>query len=599
MKPWKRLTATLLAAALLLQLAACSATEGNDNVSSTQTVSRSENCLDVITDMVHNNPGKVAYDSAYNDPAFLTQRGLTGKVFFLYDAAQFGLDWKDYDPDILPDGSTELQWVQEKKAQLTEKYDAAKAAGQKVYFMMDMIVFPERVKTLYGDEILTNGKIDIQKEKTQEMLRYMFEAMFTQFPQIDGIYVRTGETYVGGFYGSEPGNSAPYYFGNNPAGVSGDRTKDHLTLINLLREELCVKRDKELIYRTWGFDDFQKTEEGYLKISDQVEPHDKLYFAIKYTSGDFWRNYEFNQSLNSGKHKQIVEIQCAREYEGKGAFPNYIGDGVINGFEEYEWQMEEGEKKSLRDVINVEGSKVVGVWTWSRGGGWGGPYINGSEVPDGSELWCDVNAYVLQKWAQDPTRTDKELVLEYAREALGMNDTDAENFYNLCILSARAVLLGRGTNQAPTIDMLWTRDDNVDANRFKNVVNVMYSGKDGDSYPKLEERRKSVKLWEDILAIVEGFDDGVEMKNYMHVTTQYGYYLFSIFERMFTIGVLYRESLAGQDTGDAMREAIADYDRLWAEWEQLKQDNSCCPTLYQKSSFDDAIQQYRDAAEQA
>ena len=37
MKPWKRLTATLLAAALLLQLAACSATEGNDNVSSTQT----------------------------------------------------------------------------------------------------------------------------------------------------------------------------------------------------------------------------------------------------------------------------------------------------------------------------------------------------------------------------------------------------------------------------------------------------------------------------------------------------------------------------------------------------------------------------------
>ena len=58
---------------------------------------------------------------------------------------------------------------------LTEKYNAAKAAGQKVYFMMDMIVFPNGIKTLYGDEILTDGKIDIDRPKTQELIASMFQ----------------------------------------------------------------------------------------------------------------------------------------------------------------------------------------------------------------------------------------------------------------------------------------------------------------------------------------------------------------------------------------------------------------------------------------
>lgn len=286
--------------------------------------------LEIITDMVHNNPGQKPYVSAYNDPAFLTQRGLTGKVFFLYDAAQFGIDWQSYDPDIIPVGSVEYEWVQAKMASLTEKYNAAKAAGQKVYFMMDMIVFPNGIKTLYGDEILTDGKIDIDRPKTQELIASMFQQMFEQYPQIDGIYIRTGETYVGSGYGTEPDNSAPYYFGNNPVNGVVDK---HLTLLRLLRENVCEK-GKDVVYRTWGFDDFQKTKEGYLAVADKVEPHEHLYFAIKHTSGDFWRNRDFNQAIGAGHHKQIVEVQCAREYEGKGAFPNYIAGGVIDGFEE-------------------------------------------------------------------------------------------------------------------------------------------------------------------------------------------------------------------------------------------------------------------------
>ena len=32
---------------------------------------------------------------------------------------------------------------------------------------------------------------------------------------------------------------------------------------------------------------------------------------------------EFNQQLAIGKHAQVVEVECRRSYEGKGAHPDY------------------------------------------------------------------------------------------------------------------------------------------------------------------------------------------------------------------------------------------------------------------------------------
>ena len=32
---------------------------------------------------------------------------------------------------------------------------------------------------------------------------------------------------------------------------------------------------------------------------------------------------EFNPQLAIGKHAQVVEVECRRSYEGKGAYPDY------------------------------------------------------------------------------------------------------------------------------------------------------------------------------------------------------------------------------------------------------------------------------------
>ena len=56
-----------------------------------------------------------------------------------------------------------------------------------------------------------------------------------------------------------------------------------------------------------------------------------------------------------------------------------VMNGVINGFSE----MSPSEKKGLKDII--DSPLIRGLFTWSRGGGWWGPYIHGQE------FWYNYN----------------------------------------------------------------------------------------------------------------------------------------------------------------------------------------------------------------
>ena len=66
-----------------------------------------------------------------------------------------------------------------------------------------------------------------------------------------------------------------------------------------------------------------------------------------------------------------MEVELQREYEGKASYPNYVMSGVIDGFPEME------QKMGLKDVVAKP--QLRGLWTWTRGGGWWGPYIHGNE----------------------------------------------------------------------------------------------------------------------------------------------------------------------------------------------------------------------------
>ena len=352
----------------------------------------------VLLDMVHNNPGEAPFITHYNDPSFLKQLGYQSKVYELFEGAQFGIDWSSIDPDIFATGSPEHAWVNQKAADLDKLYTATKQAGLSVYCHTDMIVFPKKLVEKYP---LINFK-QISNPETQKYLRAAIQQMFSRFPQLDGLVVRIGETYLQG---------APYHTGGIDDKTSPEKTI--IPLINLLRDEACDKLNRKVIFRSWM--SFDNSIPAYQAVSNGVEPHPNLLISVKHCEGDFHWGNPFSRVLGIGRHSQVVEVQCQREYEGKGAYPNYIAHGVTEGFEEHDGQ-------SLRKIWS--NPLIAGMFTWSRGGGWKGPYIT-------NELWCDLNTCVLSRWAQNPDRSEESIFNEYCSTILKLSAEDAATFRKL------------------------------------------------------------------------------------------------------------------------------------------------------------------------
>ena len=167
-----------------------------------------------------------------------------------------------------------------------------------------------------------------------------------------------------------------------------------------------------------------------MKITDAIEPHTNLFFSIKHANSDFLRGKPFNQTLGIGHHRQIVEVSCNQAgVYGKNAHPYYIGQGVTDGWEEMG-----DHKKGLRDLV---GSKqFAGVWTWTRGDGWAGPYTP-------NEFWVDLNAGVISHFARQPWKTEPELFQAYCHHVLKLDDASTAKFRELCLLATSATFHGQ------------------------------------------------------------------------------------------------------------------------------------------------------------
>lgn len=385
-----------------------------------------------VFDMVHHNPGEPTYQSQFNSAAFTKNMGFNGKVFGLFESAQLAVNWDEFNTAekvIFPIGSADRAWVDAKRTEITDKYNEAKAEGLQVFAMSDLVLFPKRLVSLHG---LSGTMGDVNNPNTELWLRRMMDLMFKQFPQLDGIMVRIGETYL---------EDAPYHQGK--IDNKSDANATIIPLMNILRDEVCVKLNKKIYFRTWlSFDTDLNT---FLATSAGVEPHPNLIWSIKHCEGDFHRGNPYSKVLGQGRHPFIIEVQCAREYEGKGAFPNYIANGVIEGFEEHA----ANPTQSLRDLWQ-NSPLMRGVWTWSRGGGWEGPYIK-------NELWCELNAWVMAQWAFNPAASEETLFNRFATDKLGLPAGQIPAFRELALLSAEAVWRAkRGTNNS--LSPWWSRD---------------------------------------------------------------------------------------------------------------------------------------------
>jgi hypothetical protein len=520
-------------------------------------------------DMVHPNPGSPPPRTAYLDPAFLAARGFGAVV--IEQGIEGAATFAAFDPGLIPLDSEEGRFAARRRAEVAGRIAAAKRQGLKVYAWVQYVVLPRRLLARHGAQMAdAAGRIDLERPVTQAVLTAFTRELLTTFPDLDGLVVRTGEIYLHDlpFHDSRLSSSSAGG-GLIQAGTSilhGERS--HRALLTLLRQEVCVAADKDLIYRTWDFgNNFHDNPRYYLDVTEAVAPHPRLSFSIKHQRGDFHRLAPFNPTLGRGRHPQIVEAQCQLEAYGKGAHPYYVAHGVIEGWEEYDWLMPPGAMRGLRDL--TASPRFTGLWTWSRGGGWDGPFIK-------DELWCDLNAYVLSGFARDPARSEASLFDQYGREVLRLADADVAILRGICLDSAAAVLRGQLTNLGAEIDPWWARDDTMSEPRLGDFIDK------GLAEAAIAEKRQAVALWRGIaerMASVRFADP--ERQAFAEVSARYGLYKYAIIAAGWTAGLLVEAGARNGGTFQSarIRAAIADYDRLWSEWRALAADQPLCPTL--------------------
>lgn len=497
----------------------------------------------LILDMVHHNPGEQPYQSTYEDPTVIKEMGFNGKVYFLFDSPTLAINWESLDKDILPKGSVDRKWVDNKAAHIRSVHEHCRKAGITILAQNDMVLFPKRLIAKYGIE-KTFG--DPGHKLTKKLIRTQIDEAFTQFPLLDGFVIRIGETYL---------HDAPYHKGHIQHKSSAEKTI--IPLIQLLREEVCVKRNKQLIFRTWL--SFDKNSDTYLKVSKAVEPHKNLVFSVKHCEGDFHRANAFSKIIGMGRHRQLIEVQCAREYEGKGAYPNYIAHGVIEGFEEHQNRLG---YKSIRHFVEDKPEIFAGIWTWSRGGGWNGPYPS-------SEMWCDLNAWVMAQWAKDPTQTEEEIFRRYAVERLKIRKEDVPNFRQLALLSADAVIRGRNSTHRD-MNAWWTRDQGIG-----------WPGVNKDSKRQqrnLKQKDESLRIWQKMVDLAEAIHwPDAKTRDFAVGSTHYGQRLYKIYHSL-----VYLADAHARNDIEAQIQLLEAYDHAWSRYNNLPREFKQMSTLYTK-----------------
>jgi hypothetical protein len=298
-------------------------------------------------------------------------------------------------------------------------------------------------------------------------------------------------------------------------------------------------------------------------VTNQIEAHEHLVFSIKHTALDFWRRVKVNPCLGKGNHPYVVEVQCQREYEGKGAHPNYVMKGVIDYFEENEI------KRGLRDLVLDD--KFKGIYTWSRGGGWFGPYPK-------NEFWCDINASVLARWAAcDGKKSEEEIFNEYARDVLKLDEEHTQCLRRIALKSAEAILRARyceafdrqyAEGRYPVLN--WMRDDRIGGPDHLEPM-IEYLIEHNMLTEALEEKRLSRVLWNDIVRESDALVmSDVKLLEFIRVSARYGETLFRIAALAWEISALGALREHGSVIDNAALSAhIAEYDAAWSEFELL------------------------------
>ena len=270
------------------------------------------------------NPGEPLADTRYRDPKELADLGYNAVVYYETTALS-GLQGAESitDPEM-------KRWVERQYMHVQGRIDAASAAGLYGYVTYDVLSLGVGVVEGRDSDIYCKGRRGVVCPGSELSLKLSVEGLaylLNKLSGVSGVVLRMGDNDAG---------RLPHLVGNDLyvphcARCSQLGRVDRLEKVlgafyKLVVDDLGLT----LIARAWNVrpNGMHDSVELCKRLKDRLpgeESDDRFVLSFKYTHTDFWRYQMWNPSSQVfGKRPIIYELQCQREFEGKGGVPNYM-----------------------------------------------------------------------------------------------------------------------------------------------------------------------------------------------------------------------------------------------------------------------------------
>jgi hypothetical protein len=391
----------------------------------------------------------------------------------LGDVTQMAM-FDDACPGAIAPGTALRKRLESQRAKFVVESKQAQDMGLQICMMTDEASLPIPVL----QRIVKNGAdpasgINFDSEAFWTMYRAKYREVLKAYPQVAYVMVRTGENY------SHPDEG---FIGHTvyEGGYDDAYVRHMARMIEETRKIVVDEFGRQLIWRTWdlGNDGFHANTNVYDRVLADLPARKGLILAVKHTQTDFWRYNDFNPMIGRGNIDQIIEFQCAREYEGKGSFPNYVGP------------------IHAADMKHAAALGAKGAWVWDFAGGWGGPILK-------SDRWVRLNIFATSQLAQNPGLDPRDLAQQWAAHEYG--DAASTNVAEMLMLSGECIRKGMyieayartHTGWKPSLNLL--RDDIIRGEPLKQL----YEGSSNSVPEVVAEKEQAVAIAGKMRALFE------------------------------------------------------------------------------------------------
>ncbi len=358
------------------------------------------------------NLGEPDVESRYHDPAELKALGYDARVLF----ETTGLSGVP-NPEAIVD--VELRrFVQQTIDGVTRSIQASDDAGLDTYLFYDVMALARDQVNRNVAGLTCKNRPDTLCPASDAAIKLAFDgldAMIRRWPTIAGIVLRFGDTDA---------QRLPHLIGNDiysphcPRCSQFGRADRVVHVLKNAYDTVVEKHHKRLIARAWNVrpNGMHDSAELVGRIIDRLPgsaDDDRFVLSFKFTQTDFWRYQPWNDaSLACGGRPIIYELQCQREFEGKGGVPNWQVPLWLDGYPET------AERSPVRGLAAAASkANVVGLFAWVRGGGWGGPFVK-------DEAWIDANAFAVSRLADNMELDAAQLARDWVVERLEVDNPE-------------------------------------------------------------------------------------------------------------------------------------------------------------------------------